>query len=87
MADFGITEIAAAAGLLGSAASVGNVLFGGKDAPQTPQLSKPETMPTPDDDAARNAKKRSLAAQAQRRGRQSTILSDPLSGGDLLGGV
>lgn len=48
-------------------------------------LEKPSLMPTPDDEVARAAKKRAAAGLSQKRGRQSTILSDPLSGGDLLG--
>jgi hypothetical protein len=33
-------------------------------------------MPLPDDQAVANARRRSLAAQISRQGRQSTILSD-----------
>lgn len=34
------------------------------------------TMPTPDDEAVRRSKRKSIIAQAQRSGRSSTILSD-----------
>lgn len=43
-------------------------------------------MPTPDDDAARRAKRRSVAGTARRRGRQSTILTSGTGvTGDSLG--
>jgi hypothetical protein len=42
-------------------------------------------MPTPDDDAAKAMKKKQAMALSKQRGRQSTILSDPMSD-DLLGG-
>ena len=41
-------------------------------------------MPTADDAAVKNAKRKSIAAQVARRGRASTILSD--SGSETLGG-
>lgn len=46
------------------------------------ELLQPKVMPTPDGEAARLAKRRSLAAQMQRRGRASTILTAD----DVLGG-
>lgn len=45
----------------------------------------PAVMPTPDDEAVKRARKKSLAEQAARSGRQSTIL-DSYGGGDMLGG-
>lgn len=60
----------------------------GADAPAQvgapPGLPTPTPMPTPDDDAAKAAKRRQMTALSQRRGRQSTILSEPASS-DLLG--
>lgn len=72
---------------LGAISAIGSMFSGKKGSAQAPQLSKPTVMPTPDDEAQLAAKRKSLAAQSQRRGRQSTILSDPVSAsGDLLGG-
>jgi hypothetical protein len=50
----------------------------------SPAVTSPPVMPVPDDDAAKNAKRRSVLRQRRRSGRQSTILSDPTSG-DTLG--
>lgn len=64
-------------------------LFGGgaeKEAPTPPPVAPPPVMPVPDDAAVQAAKRRSIAMQLQRRGRQSTILTDPVTGGDGLGG-
>lgn len=36
----------------------------------------PKIMPLPDDEAVKQARKRSIAAQMQRGGRASTLLSD-----------
>lgn len=48
------------------------------------ELNKPPpVMPIADGEATALAKKRSLAAQVQRRGRSSTVLSSPE---DVLGG-
>ena len=58
---------------------------GGGSQGQPPALAAPPAMPVPDDDAMRREKRRSLSALSQRRGRQSTILSDQ-TGSDLLGG-
>lgn len=44
---------------------------------------EPPVMPIADDEGARRARRRSIAAQLRRRGRQSTILSD--SSADPLG--
>lgn len=63
---------AAAGGIVSS-------LFGGSkgagQAPAAPAIEKPTAMPSPDDAAAQEAKKKSLVAQIQRRGRASTILT------------
>lgn len=48
------------------------VLFGGKGKPVPPTL----TMPLPDDEAVAMARRRSIADQRRRGGRQSTILTD-----------
>lgn len=50
-----------------------------------PVAAAPTVMPTPDDTAMKAAQRKLLAATQARRGRDSTILSDPASG-DLLGG-
>ena len=42
-------------------------------------------IPNADDDATKAARRRSIAGQMQRRGRQSTLLTDQDSGGDALG--
>ena len=56
----------------------------GSSAPPPPAASEPTVMPTADDAAVKNAKRKSIAAQVARRGRASTILSD--SGSETLGG-
>ena len=74
--------------LLGGTASILNVagvFGGGGDSAAPPSPSTPAVMPTPDDDATKAAKRKQLSALSQRRGRQSTILSEPVSS-DLLGG-
>lgn len=74
-----LTGIGAGASVLGAMGALG-----GKPSAPAPTMSKPTTMPTPDDEAARAAKRKSLAAMSARRGRASTILDDD-SSGDLLG--
>lgn len=49
-----------------------------------PVVEAPPPLPLPDDKAVQDAKRRSIAAQITRRGRQSTILSTPASS-DTLG--
>ncbi len=54
-----------------------------------PEVEAPPVMPIPDDKAAEAARRRSIAKSMSRRGRQSTILTDPVTGGDAgdaLGG-
>lgn len=53
-------------------------------APKAPTVEKPAVMPTPDDDAVRAAKRRSLSGMMNRSGRQSTFLSNDV-GSDTLG--
>lgn len=76
--------IGAVGGALGGVGSLIGALGGGGDSPAPPTPSAPTVMPTPDDEAARAAKRKALAGQAQRRGRQSTDLTG-VSSGDLLG--
>lgn len=78
--------VAAIGSVLGGAATVAGVLGGKKTPAAPPPLSAPAKMPEPDDAAVRAAKRRSIAAQSQRQGRDSTVLSDPLAGTDILGG-
>ncbi len=47
-------------------------IFGGS----TPDAPEPTAMPIADDEAAKKAKKLSIAKQRARSGRQSTILSE-----------
>ena len=51
-------------------------ILGAGGAPKIPQPPKPKVMPSPDDDAAKLAKRRSIATQVKRGGRASTILTD-----------
>lgn len=69
--------LSSAAGAAASAI-VGNVFGKKPSAPQAaaaPAVEKPTVMPTPDDEAVRKAKARSLVAMTQRQGRASTILT------------
>lgn len=52
--------------------------------PVAPVVEAQVVMPLPDDDAVQKAKKRSIASQMARRGRQSTILSQ---NEDAVGGA
>lgn len=71
------TLLAIGAGIAG-----GSILNSALNKPSAPTVTAPPVMPTPDDDAMRRARRRSLAAQLGRRGRQSTILSQ---GDETLG--
>ena len=53
--------------------------------PVAPTVEPPPVMPTPDDQTVQAAKKKSIAAQLQRQGRASTILSQT-GNADALGG-
>lgn len=73
--------------IFGSLASsvIGSIFSKDKEStPAPPAPSEPTVMPTADDAAVKNAKRKSIAAQVARRGRASTILSD--SGSETLGG-
>ena len=75
--------LAAAAPVISAFASVASVIGAfGKKSPTPPPIEKPVTMPTPDDDAVQKVKRRSIAQQLSRSGRQSTFLSEP---SDTLG--
>mgnify|MGYP003396221354 CR=1 FL=1 len=79
-------EYVAAAGAVASLLGGVKSLFGGSpDQPAPPTVTTPTVMPTPDDEASKAAKRRQLSGLAQRRGRQSTILSDSTQSSDLLG--
>lgn len=80
-----VAAASAIGGLLGGVGSVFNAFKGTPDQPAPPVLTTPTVMPTPDDAAAKAAKRRQLSGLAQRRGRQSTILSDNTQSADLLG--
>lgn len=54
--------------------------------PAPPVPEEPKTMPTPNDAAVRQAKKRSIAAMRARKGRASTILTSDTAVSDALGG-
>lgn len=74
--------------ILGGSAAVASAtgMFGGKDATTaTAEVKAPTVMPEPDDEAAKRAKRKLAGTLQQRKGRQSTILSEPVST-DLLGG-
>jgi len=59
-------------------------LFGGKSQSAPPPVTESvPLMPLPDDQAVKQAKKRSRASQAARKGRASTIFTDQQ---DMLGG-
>ena len=73
------------------AATVGSALVstlfsdGPSAAPEVapaPDVEPPPVMPIPDGEAATKARRRSIAKSMARRGRQSTILTDPVTGGD-----
>ena len=51
-------------------------LLGASGQPKIPPPPKPKVMPSPDDDAAKLARRRSMASQVKRGGRASTILTE-----------
>lgn len=55
--------------------------LGKPDKVKSPKVKEPAVMPTPDDAEVQRARRRSLAAQRQRSGRASTVLSQ----GESLG--
>lgn len=91
MAALGGSILSAAVG--GLATSLMGSLFDDEPAATpsvaAPAVEAPPVMPIPDDKAAQAARRRSIAKSMGRRGRQSTILTDPVTGGDAgdaLGG-
>lgn len=64
---------------------MGSIMGGAKPAPVTPIPPPPEPAPMPvkDDDAAKRARKRTVAKAQGRSGRASTVLTD--FSGDKLG--
>lgn len=85
MADFGVMEYMAIASILSGAGSMAMASKGSPDI-TPPEVPKPTVMPTPDDEAMKAEKRKKLSSLSQRRGRQSTILSDNTQSADLLGG-
>lgn len=76
-----------AASLVGGLFS--GLLSGGKESAPAPTPALVTPMPSPNDEAVKAAKKRSIAAMTQRQGRASTILSGEDAtggGGSTLGG-
>lgn len=71
-----ITSILATAG---TAYAVGEMAKP-KGTPQAPPITPPKVMPNVDDEASKRARRRSLAAQVTRSGRESTVLADPPGG-------
>ena len=65
---------------------LGGNLFGLKKSKPDATAQGPQVMPLPDDQTILNARKKAIAAQMQRGGRTSTILTDGASGGNTLGG-
>jgi hypothetical protein len=62
-------------------------LMGGAPKPQPIVMPPPPpVIPLPDDDATRKAKRKSVATQVQRSGRQSTMLSNTIAGETLGAG-
>ena len=49
------------------------------------QAEEKPVIPLGDDAATKRSRRRSIASQMQRRGRQSTILTDDTQSGDVLG--
>lgn len=91
-ADIGSLFMAFLPSLFGGAASgLLGALFGGggdkqqEQAPPPPQVEAPTPMPTPDDAAVQEAKRRSVLAQVQRQGRASTILTADSGSSDRMG--
>lgn len=51
-------------------------ILGMGDTPKMPTPEKAKVMPSPDDEAAKLARRKNIAAQKKRGGRASTILTD-----------
>lgn len=86
----GVTGTTVAAGGGGYLGAVGKAAAGAAASSAATQLLAPKppkvpgATPMPDPQATEEARKRSIAEQMARRGRASTILTDPVSG--TLGG-
>lgn len=74
--------------------AIGKLFGGGYDEPPpaptpaptpAPKVEPPPVMPQVNDEEVKRAKRRSLAAQQARRGRQSTILTSADEAADTLG--
>lgn len=64
---------------------LGSILGGGsRETPAPPKVSEPTVMPMADSEAVKQSKRKSIATQIARRGRASTILTNPDS--ETLGG-
>ena len=61
---------------------MGGFLSSPKPPPPPPPPPPPAVMPTPDDAQVKAAKKKSVARQSALSGRESTLLTSPLSGRD-----
>lgn len=88
--EYGISPSMRALGLEPErAGQVGGAVLGyqGEPAPliPAPALKTPPAMPTPNDEAVRVARRKALAGVYKRRGRESTILSDAVTGAETLG--
>lgn len=78
----------AVSGPIGAATTLGQIAAprpNSPDVPAPPALEPAAPMPTPNDAAVRNARRRAVAVQRQRRGRASTILTTPFTSDDTLG--
>lgn len=76
-----VFEAATALGsLAGGVGSLASALESSPKARALPALPKATTMPTPDDDRVRAARKKRAAKMAQRSGRRSTLLSESVGG-------
>lgn len=79
------TWLATNAGAIATAAATGAATAAASRAlgPKAPKIPKPTTMPTPNDQAMQDARRRQIAAQQAASSRASTFLSqdDKLGGG------
>lgn len=63
-------------GIAGGAASIGSALIGNKPGSAPPPVTPPTPMPDVDSTRVAQARRRSIAAQQSRQGRDSTILTE-----------
>lgn len=73
--------LAAAVPIISAVTSVAGLFMNKQKSAPAPVIEKPAVMPTPDDESAKLAKRRSIAQQIGRSGRESTFLTS----GDELG--